>query len=160
MRQDYIEPEYVNGVKDLEGNIVIRPLDAKEKKYLNAFYEEVIGANFLHDSILKSLHNELKELKQIETPTNEQIERFDYVQMLYFERADKVLLYPNDSDQKKIYGENNARNRCVYNRSKATKKLDELNNETFNDKKDIESSGSSIDQYENQPNYILRKKKN
>jgi hypothetical protein len=48
-RHDYIEPDYINGVVDSEGNKVIRALTHEEKEWLNKFYEEYIITNFKKD---------------------------------------------------------------------------------------------------------------
>lgn len=61
-RKEYIETDYVNGVRDAQGKLVIRPLNEKEKQFLNKFYEETINTNFLHDPILKKLNNRKKEI--------------------------------------------------------------------------------------------------
>ena len=133
MRQDYIEPDYVNGVLDKDGNQVIRPLNKPEKDFLNAFYEEVIGANFMHDEILKELHKAMKPLKAKTTLTVQETDDLMRLQIEYYMRADEVLLISDPEEQKKIYGENNARNRCVYNRSKSIGILDALNDETYDE---------------------------
>lgn len=133
MRQDYIEPDYINGVYDANGNQVIRPLNDEEKTFLNSFYEEVIGANFMHNPKLKELHTKMKELKNKKTlNTDEKIELKGY-QDEYYRIADEVLLYSDPDDQKKLYGENNARNRCIFNRIKSVDMLDELNDETYDE---------------------------
>lgn len=119
MRQDSIELDYINGVKNEDGEMVIRPLNDAEKKWYNAFIEETVNANFLHDPELRKLYDRFKELEKIEKPTQDQLEEYDYVRLLYYQLADDVLHYSDSEDQKKIYGENNSRNRCVYNRTKA-----------------------------------------
>lgn len=42
-RQDYFEGEYADGVKNEEGEVVIRPLNDEEKAWLNAFNEEFVN---------------------------------------------------------------------------------------------------------------------
>jgi hypothetical protein len=61
-REDYIEPDYVNGVRDESGKMVIRPLTNEEKEFLNDFYAETIITDFLHDPDLKILWNKKKSL--------------------------------------------------------------------------------------------------
>ena len=133
MRQDYIETEYVNGVYDKDGRMLMRPMNNDEKNFLNSFYEEVIGANFMHDNELRRLHGEMKILKDRKYLSEEENLKLMELQIEYFARADDVLLYSDHCDQKKLYGENNARNRCVYNRSKSINMLDELNDSTYDD---------------------------
>ena len=133
MRQDYIEPDYVNGTFNAKGEQVIRPLNHEEKNFLNSFYEEVIGANFMHDRILKELHRAMKPLKAKTDLTEEESDDLMRLQIEYYMRADEVLLYSDPEDQKKLYGENNARNRCLYNRTKSIGILDELNDTTYDE---------------------------
>ena len=64
MRQDYIETDYINGIYDADGNELLRPLYASEKEFLNKYYEEVVGANFLYDNELKDLNSQLREFKK------------------------------------------------------------------------------------------------
>ena len=61
-RKDFIEVDYINGVKDKKGNEVIRPLTDAEKKWLNDFYEETVVTNFLHHPELKRLNEEKKNI--------------------------------------------------------------------------------------------------
>lgn len=132
-RQDYIEPDYIDGVYDQNGVQVIRPLNAEEKEWLNKFYEETVSTNFLHDPELRRAQTRLKELKKLEKLTEEEEEELMFLQMEYLMLADENLLYPDHEDQKKLYGENNARNRCLYNRVKSVGMLDELNNCTYDE---------------------------
>lgn len=60
LRKDYIEPDYINGVVDENGDVVIRPCNEEEKAFLNQFYEESIITNFYHKKELKDL-NKLKK---------------------------------------------------------------------------------------------------
>lgn len=165
MRQDYIEPDYVNGVIDKDGNQVIRALNAEEKRFLNSFYEEVIGANFMHDKELKALHRKIKSIKDIENPTDDNVAELSKLQSEYFGIANDVLLYPKHEDQKKLYGENNSRNRCIYNRTKSIGILDELNDGTYDEfhKNAYNTPGSGellmINKIETKTKTILRKKK-
>lgn len=79
-RRYNIETEYIDGVRDQDGNEVMRPLTREEKEFLNKFYKETVNA------------------------------------------APKDF-YPDDKDRKYIYEENNARNRDIYTKAKATGKL-------------------------------------
>ena len=117
---DYIEPDYINGVKDDYGRVVIRPLTASEKKFLNDFYEEAIISNFEHHPELKRMGKRIREIKLKDKATPEELEEYMNLQMQYYALADEELLYSDEEDQKKIYGENNSRNRCAYNHAKAS----------------------------------------
>jgi hypothetical protein len=81
-RRDYIEPDYINGVKDSKGNQVMRALTNEEKDWLDQFYKETVNADLRNPEF-----------------------------------------YKTKEEKKKIYGENNARNRCLYNQTKKTGKL-------------------------------------
>lgn len=54
-RADFIEPDYVNGVYDDEGNCLIRPCTDEEKKFLNDFYSETVITDFYHHPELRRL---------------------------------------------------------------------------------------------------------
>jgi hypothetical protein len=58
-RKDYIEPDYVKGVYDANGQMLIRPLTEDEMQFLNQYYEESVVTNFYHDPELRKL-NKLK----------------------------------------------------------------------------------------------------
>lgn len=166
MRQDYIEPEYINGVYNSKGEQVIRPLNNKEKQFLNKFYEEVVCANFTHSPRLKQLSKEIRHIKKIETPSEEELEKLMELQMEYFMAADDSLLYSDEDNQRRLYGENNARNRCLYNRSKSIGMLDELNDSTYDEiHNKVYNNPEIADQLllskveSKKPKTILRKKK-
>lgn len=61
-RRDYIEAEYIKGVKNRRDELVIRALTHEEKVWLNNYYEEAIVTNFLHDPVLRKLNNRKKSL--------------------------------------------------------------------------------------------------
>lgn len=165
MRQDYIETDYINGAYDSKGRRVIRPLNEEEKEFLNSFYEEVVNANFMHDKQLRKIHNQIKELKNRDDLTTQEESKLETLQSEYYKRADEVLLYTDHEDQKKLYGENNARNRCLYNRTKSIGILDELNDGTYDEyHKNIYSNPEAADKLlinkvESKLKTILRKKK-
>jgi hypothetical protein len=66
-RKDYIEPEYVNGVHNRDGEQVIRPLTDKEKQWLNKYYEETVVTNFYHEPELKKLNKVKKSIIEDDT---------------------------------------------------------------------------------------------
>ena len=61
-RKDFIEVDYIDGVKNSNGETVIRPMTDEEKKWLNQYYEETVVTNFLHHPELKRLNEERKKL--------------------------------------------------------------------------------------------------
>ncbi len=165
-RKDYIEPDYINGVYDKDGNQVIRPMTEKEKAWLNQYYEETIVTNFYHDKELKNLNQlkksiiedetvkwlmdvvkvlkkdnnpdkkRIRELKEIIKLTKKQNEEL-YADDLYLieeelKKARKEkLLYPDKEDHKQFYTENNARNNCIFNKSRITNRLIHLDIEDY-----------------------------
>ena len=83
VRRDYIEPDYIDGVYNDNGELLIRALTDEEKEWLNKFYEETVCASFKGEE----------------------------------------SLYTEKEDRREIYSENNARNRCLYNKAKKTNRL-------------------------------------
>ncbi len=61
-RKDYIEVDYINGIKNSNGEMVIRPLNDKELSFLNQWYEETIVTNFAHHPRIKFLQKKKKEI--------------------------------------------------------------------------------------------------
>lgn len=160
-RKDYIEPDYVDGVFDQQGNQVIRPLNDKEKKWLDDFYAETVVTDFLHhpdlkklndyrraiieDEIVKDLKAQKKELQkdkvnnkkrireisEIITITKKQngeiyADQLQYIDEELQELREKHLLYSDKEDHKQFYNHNNSRNNCIFNRSRMTGKLSDL----------------------------------
>lgn len=61
LRGDYLEGyKYVNGVKDENGKIVIRPLTDKEREWLNKFEAETVGLDFEHTQPILDAKNALE----------------------------------------------------------------------------------------------------
>jgi len=73
--------QYINGVKNDDGELVIRALTEAEKDWLNRFNEETVNANFKHKG------------KKIDA---------------------------TKASKKRSYDKNNARNRCIYTKAKAS----------------------------------------
>jgi hypothetical protein len=48
-RKCYIEADYINGVYNQNGNMVMRPLTDDEKEWLNKYYEETVVTSFNRD---------------------------------------------------------------------------------------------------------------
>jgi len=128
-----MDTEYINGVYDDEGNELIRPLNYEEKTFLNTFYEEVVGANFIHDAELRRFKREMEKIKEKEELTDQDAQQLMHLQLMYCQRADEVLIYTDQEDQNALYGENNARNRCIFNIHKTTGFMEELSEESFDE---------------------------
>ena len=165
-RKDYIEADYIDGVRDKDGNVVIPPMNEEEKQWLNDFYEETIITNFSHHPEIKRLNRkkkliiedetvqllidqvknlekdkannrkQIKDLKEIIKITKKQNEE-TYADELYEiekelqELRDEHLLYPDKEDHKQFYNANNARNSCIFNRSRMMNKLFDLDADEF-----------------------------
>ena len=136
MRTDYIETDYVDGTYNESGEKVLRPLNEAEKLFLNRYYEEEVNANFMHDGKLKYLYREAKVIEGMESPSDEDIDRWAKLKADYFIRQDEVLLNTHPDDHKRCYGLNNSRNRCLYNRAKASMRLSFINDGTHNESKE------------------------
>lgn len=165
-RKDYIETDYIDGVRDEEGKLVIRGLTDKEKEWLNTFYEETIITNFTHDPELKRLNRKkkaiimddtvkslqlevkkleenkskngkrIRELKQIIRLTKKQnaeiyADQLEEIEEELQELRDELLLFPDKEDHKQFYNANNARNNCIFNRSRMMNKLLTLDAEDY-----------------------------
>ena len=87
LRQDYMDVDYIDGVKNEKGETVIRALTHEEKEWLNNFYKEDLNA-----SISKK----------------------------------NPIFYKENEQRLESFGRNNQRNRCLYNRQKASGALIEL----------------------------------
>ena len=147
LRSDYIETDYVNGVVDANGVVVIPPLDEEAKKFLNDFYEEEVNTNFNHikdyrirDSlaVIRKEYTPLRKLKTKLIKADEHIpseiwDRLADLRLEFHNIAEGHLINTDIEEHYRIYTENNERNRCLFNRKKTSGVLNELNNETYND---------------------------
>ena len=132
-RQDYIETNYVNGVKDDKGNYVIRPMTAEEKEWLSQFIEETEHGNLNKTSQIK---NELKKRKEIKSSWVAAKKSGDVDEMIKLEQAFESKtrkieelrdncnnFYTKESDIKEIFDRDNERRRDVYNNAKISDNL-------------------------------------
>ena len=87
--------QYINGVKNADGETVIRELTPTEKDWLNRFNEEFVNANFNHKG------------KKIDA---------------------------TKASRKRSYDKNNARNRCIYTKAKASGSLRYIEDLKLNNK--------------------------
>lgn len=132
-RQDYIETDYSNGVKDDKGNLVIRPLTYEEKEWLSQFVSETEHGNL---NKTKQIKTEVKALKDLRADyrtakRKENInemerlfplieEKLQYIEML---RDSCNNFYTKEEDVKEIYTRDNERRRDVYNNAKISDNL-------------------------------------
>jgi len=116
-RQEYMDAHrYMNGVKDKNGNEVIRAMTEEEKEWLNKFYSEYYGANLkrdgsdLHDTedetVRKDLyhHNNARnrdlygQVKKTRKLTNLDIDEYDRFVSEKIEGLDTEHLMIHDYD--------------------------------------------------------------
>jgi hypothetical protein len=88
----------------------VNQLSEDEKEWLNSFVEEYVNANFNHGK-----------------------ERVHPVEYVEFERKNGTK-YKADKHKKACEDRNNARNRCIYTKSKTTGNL-----QSYDDLKDLET---------------------
>jgi len=152
-RADYIEPDYVNGIKGEDGEYVIRPLTEEEKSWLNDFYGETIAVSdrYLNPTeqmmeYMKKKSNIKKEIKDIKKEksykSKKQSDKDSKIKSLLSkiddieEKLDQLrleygVLYPTCDEHRELYNENNSRNFCLYNNRKARGMLLELTDATL-----------------------------
>lgn len=144
-RRDYIDTHYIDGVRNEKGEMVIRPMNEEEKKWLDDFYGEHLNASFTENPLMdtrsdeerESIKKELKRVKKELNGIQKKINEFQ-VGINQLEDAKTLLeeeykeLYSMDV-KKQVYDENNARNRCLYNHAKKRGKLVKLNQRNYDD---------------------------
>lgn len=144
MRADFIDNiEYVNGVKAQDGQIAIRPLTEDEVEFLNRFNKEYYHASFDKDDS-KNIHKktedvdlmlEVKEkIKELKSQLNQSIKETKRISKEIQKLEDQ---YKKINPRKLCTDDNNARNRCLFNKAKAWNLLDPfLGEDPFDDDND------------------------
>lgn len=61
-RRDYVETDYVNGVKDADGREVIRPMTKEEREWLSQYYREAENVSFNKTDEIKTEQRKLRKL--------------------------------------------------------------------------------------------------
>jgi seryl-tRNA synthetase len=128
-RKEFIDTDYINGVYDAENRQLIRPLTNEEKQWLNKFYKEHLHASFCEeDPMVKKLSQEKKDkMKESIQSLSQQIKDLqkDINKLVITKnKIEKKINKIKEKDlRRQIYENNNARNRCVLNRKKASKDL-------------------------------------
>lgn len=146
-RTDYIETDYVNGVKDGNGKEVIRPLNEEEKAWLDQYYGEHVANSDRSLNPTEEIMQYMKQKSQIKkeiakirreekVKTNSQIEykkaKIKEIEgALDFLREEAGVFNPTCEEQRALYSTNNSRNFCVYNNRKARGMLLDLTTETY-----------------------------
>lgn len=132
-RQDYIETNYVNGVKDADGTLVIRPMTNEEKEWLSQFISETEHGNLNKTKQIKHEVKALKELRalhraaKLEQNVDKMLDLEDKIgeKLIYVEtlRESTNNFYTTEDDVKEIYTRDNERRRDVYNNAKISDNL-------------------------------------
>lgn len=146
-RSDFIETDYIDGVKNDKGELVIRPLNDEEKAWLDQFYGESVVTSAKNLNPTKEIKKYCKEIsnlrkkiakerKEKKVKQNKKIKFWtkkikDIEKCLHFLREEAGVFYPSPEQQRKFYKENNERNTCIYNNLKSRGMLLELTAETY-----------------------------
>ena len=150
-RHDYIETGYVDGVKDANGNQVMRPLDESERAWLSKFVSETEHCNM---TTTKQIKLEVRKLKSLRADYRaaskaaniDEMERLflaidAQLQVCEYLREDAGNFYTTEEDVKGFYTRDNERRRDVYNNAKISDNLtmftpeeyDKFSTEAIND---------------------------
>lgn len=170
-RQEFIETDYVDGVKDAHGNIVIRPLTKEETEWLSQFYAETEHGNFLktkeieeQTKVYKALTLEMKKSEKSMTSgqvleLREKIE--DSYKKLVHLRSETNTFYPEDEDRKEVFDRGNKRKDDLFNRAKVSGRLVTLeDDDAFRAEKDINPEHLALDYLTRKPaRKVIRKRK-
>jgi hypothetical protein len=124
-RQDFIETDYVNGVRDEDGRMVIRPMTKEETEWLSQYYQEAENVNFLKTEEIKAEHEKLRKLIRKHRPYKE-INREEHPKVvqqrekLKFLREESNSLFVDEKSRKELYKQDNDRRNDVFNVAKQT----------------------------------------
>jgi hypothetical protein len=124
-RQDFIETDYVNGVKDETGRMVIRPLTKEETEWLSQYYQEAENVNFLKTEEIKAEHEKLRKLIRKYRPYKEiygeeHPKVLQQREKLRFLREESNSLFVDEKSRKELYKQDNDRRNDVFNVAKQT----------------------------------------
>lgn len=132
-RKDFIETQYINGVRDDYGNLVMRPLNEEEVAFLDKFYKESVHASFnnsdetkVHESEIRALEREQKAFNKKNKVDSPEISARLEAKKAETSELRKELgnVYSDYEDQKEIRRQNYQRNHCIFNKTKSQQKLD------------------------------------
>lgn len=142
-RRDFIEADYINGVRDEHGNEVMRALTDLEVEWLNNWYKEEVHAKFENSDETKSETKKLKILR-LRHKQFAQDNGFDHPEVVA--QKERVIglktkignMITDPDEQSRIYADNYARNQCIFNLAKANGTLWNFDwNETTGDEEEI-----------------------
>jgi hypothetical protein len=132
-RQDYIETGYVNGVKGLDGELAMRPLNEAEKQWLSQFIAETDHGNFSKSSqlkkqekVLKVMRTEYRKLRNAGAVAEMLVlspkiqSQYDLVLRL---REEANAFYVSDEERQELWNRDYERRMDVYNTAKISDNL-------------------------------------
>lgn len=133
-RKEFMDTDYVKGVRNQYGEEVIRPLNASEVEWLSQFYAETEHGNFAKTQEIEAmqtlytmLSSELTHAKKNKLTTEEILELREKAENAYTElvqlRSETNTFYPEDKDRREIYTKGNQRKEDIFGVSKAAGKL-------------------------------------
>ena len=132
-RQDYIETDYVNGVKNENGELVIRALSADEKEWLSQFISETEHGNVNKTKQIKELVQERKAIRsdRFAAKRKGNVEEMARLEVIIEAKTAEIEglrtscnnFYTKESDIKEITDRDNERRRDVYNTAKISDNL-------------------------------------
>lgn len=124
-RRDFVETDYVNGVKDSDGRVVMRPLTKEEKEWLSQYYQEAENVNFNKTEEIKDEHEKLRKA----------IKKYRPYKEMYGEEHPKVVnqrtklkslreesnsFFVEDSQRRELFKQDNDRRNDIFNVAKQT----------------------------------------
>ena len=127
-RQDFVETDYVNGVRDASGKLVMRPLTLEEREFLAQYYKEAENVNF----------NKTEELKTEQKKLRSLIQKHKSYKEIYDEEHPKVVaqrakvkflreesnsLFIEDEQRRELFKQDNGRRSDIFNLAKHTGNL-------------------------------------
>lgn len=131
IRQDYIETGYFDGVRNKDGEMVIRPLTDEEKEWMNQYYKEVVNTNDFYpgeqgEKLKEQRQQILKEMKMLkqEGTSDEELALYEAwlkecEDQLEQHRKESGNLILDQETIKELYSDNYKRNNDLYNNLKA-----------------------------------------
>lgn len=173
-RKDYIETSYIKGVKNEDGETVIRPLNEEEREWLSQFVAETDHCNFKRTNELKDEEKALKRLRMDYTEAkrrmnvdemdtlNAKIEaQYKKVKTL---REETAAFYVDDEERQELYNRDYERRMDVYNNAKITENLvlfdlDEYDKFTTEAINDVNPENLVLKQLEQPERRFRRRKK-
>lgn len=128
-RREFLETEYVNGVTNKDGEMVIRPLNDEEKEWLDQFYKETLNTSFSKNISFYPIpgtddmnSREIKEIRQEFLNEDKSINYEKLDDIKFVSKIARKYSLPDETivnliKRKEIYDANNAINNDYINNS-------------------------------------------